>query len=510
MNRPAFDNCWRRAPVLCFLVSIGVLLNFSCDSVEIRKAKSPHASGPSEPSPVGLGLTESALNQLYQIRYRNGLEFGYPAAETTYQNQTIAVGPVKGVSVDADWELETRSDEVVAKVSSQDLEFRIPVRFTNSFETRVCKLTIGLDTASARGSLKPVNTADELLLASNQEPTITVRGFEFSQQGSRCPRSKIEILKNHRRTFLRDFVQNAWTQSVQQAARLNLLFPFSFFGNATVLDQTLTFANRIGRLKLLPRIQAEQVTLDKQGIKLTIGMRTSVEGASCSPNARIIPRSDGQFQGSTDLGTLSNDSQHVGIEISVQFIRQLLSDAIASGFSCRGMETLLDPSSPTPKYSASVLELSELGFRSGFASTDVYPVFQPRTHPTLSIEQGVLQIDWEALGLELYSYRRGVPVTLGRLQADLEMAYEVSRDSSTDLRFKPSDIEVSEASFASKWLEQIPKPRLRDWAQRVFSILLDDGISIPIGFGSIQFAQLTDVNLNENSVSLTLRLRTTN
>lgn len=449
-------------------------------------------------------LSQAGIEQLLEDEYRLGIPLERSAQPTTDFGLELSIGPLAQPFEIARWQVESGVNQLDIGVMADAFFLTIPMRVRDAslgeHATRICRFTALADQAqiNVQATLAPVADATGSILpmlSSLAAPQVVLSAARVEPVGS-CPPvdaladHEIEMIHQHLLTYL----EQAFAESFASAIALSPVKSLGLLHAPAAVERVSNFPNRRGELWVNGRTNAAGTAgarLDTDGLLIDLDVALNSKRAPCAP-ALVAEAPGADPAGPLTQADLAG--AHAAIALATPLLSRMAQASVSAGFACRGLEDSaieLDSSRRAIPLATQDLNLEEVGLANLDLAPETGALLIAGALPTISTDpaNAALNLNWEALSIELYAETQGVRVRILEIRADLAMSLHLRSEgwgiTQNQVRFSLNALDLSRLSIQSQWTRQDlsnanANPQLRQWAQRAWLLVLQDFFHFPL------------------------------
>jgi hypothetical protein len=476
-----------------------VLLVFGigCDEANINPGA---AVAVRRPDVSRIAVSPSKIARLYDVSYFDGFEFAMQPEVYTVENAVVTLGPMQE-QIPVSNRFTNGSEGLTLRTQFLGLNTVVPVRVQRGVDTEICRFRVraaelsvshdvGLIVAESAPTL---GASSDVELVRNDVLVLPVGECSLSLDSS------IEGLSLYER------VENAVVESFKTSAvAMSQIFPLQVVGVPDApleLSRRSPFETRIGAIRtdIKPSLNGVELTPESGLItRLDLGMESA--RARCVPPIPA-PVVEATLPAPITAAEIDASGADFALVMANSAIQDIANSIILSGFICRGLELNKNV------YPTESLLLDTIGLGALELGPNVILTSKPGGLPVLTTrpELGLLQIEWNNFGIEVYGDVFGARTRLLDLLTAATITLRPERNTRGFVKLTVESLEVRTADINSAWMAPPAAEDSQVWARRVLLLALQDAFVLPIPLATASSLRVLNVGLRDSDAVLFLR-----
>jgi len=479
-----------------------VLVFLGCSEATIQQG---NAVGVRRPDVVRIHVPNAGISKLFDLASPDGFELEIPARKYSLGSAEVTIGPsIQTVAVSS--RTANSGSQVQLRTRFQSLSLFLPVRVKRGVDVEICRFrfrTPQLDIQTPIG-LDGLLERPTLGLAGEVDVQSEDTEWTLSSPCSIGLGAELDGGLNVEEA-LQQAIFEGFEQSASDAIRVAPLDLMGVPEAPQHVTRSSPYDGRRGAFRADLRTSLDGVELSNQGLNVRLDLGLEPQRARCVPPI-APPVVDPVTPGPLNPLEISGSGSDFALLLSRSVLQSLANQIVLSGFLCRGLDDTRSPEEAANTVATESLLLENIGLGQIQWGPFMTLTSRPGGLPTLThdAQSGLLQIDWEDFGIEIYGQLHGARVRVLELRTAASVRLRPVANTTQVVRMSVESMAVQSASITSMWTQDSEDEALKMWARRTLILALEDSFVFPVPLMTPGL-RVVDVNIRENDAVLLLR-----
>lgn len=470
--------------------------SFGCDEANVNPGATVAVR---RPDVSRLVVSPAKLARFYDVSYPDGFEFAMGAEAYDVDRMVVTLGPMQAQIPVAN-RFTNGAEGLTLRTQFLALNTVVPVRIQRGVDIEICRFRLRAAELSIHHDISLTNTGNSPTLGVSGEVIVDRNDVLVLPVGG-C---SVDLSTQVQSQSLYERIENAVVQSFKNSAvAMSDIAPLQVMGVPDVpleVSRRSPFETRTGaiRTEIKPSLNGVDLSLTGLITRLDVGLESA--RARCVPPIPA-PVVEATLPGNVSPEQIDASGADFALVIANSALQDIANNIVLSGFICRGLELNKNI------YPTESLLLETIGLGGLELGPNVSLTSKPGGLPELKTreELGLLQIDWDDFGIEVYGDVLGARTRLLELRTAATITLRPERNTRGFVKLKVESLEVRNANITSAWMRPPTADDSKVWARRVLLLALEDAFVLPVPLETAGSLRVLNVGLRATDAVLFLR-----